>query len=38
MGNMYVMWKIYLFKGICSNVKCMYASAFGHIVDCREFI
>ena len=40
-----VQWDIYMLydRNICSgayanNVKCMYTSASGHIVDCREFI
>ena len=40
-----VQWDIYVQYGrnIClgvsaNNVKCMYSSAFGHIIDCIEFI
>ena len=34
----YTMWQAYMFRAYANNVKCMYISACGHIVDCIEFI
>ena len=37
-GHIYAMCQAYLFRAYASNVKVMYTTAPGHIVDCIKFI
>ena len=38
MGHIHTVWQAYLFRLYANNVKCVYTSIPGHIVDCSEFI
>ena len=37
-GHIYVKWQAYLFGAYDDNVKFMYTSASGHIIDCSELV